>query len=406
MNVAAARNVDYWLGVPLCFLFSGINFVLKAFNFKKKEKKPPQKIALIKLSELGAIILAYPLLKSIKKEYPEADLFFVTFRKNKDVFTLLEDIVSEENVLTIREDSVRGFVLDTLKVTSNLLRKNIDVVFDLEFFSRFTACLAFLTGAGKRVGFYRYTFEGLYRGNLLTHNILYNPLSHISKTYLSLIQSTKKERKNSPELEDSIDNKEIMFPKYTSKNEIKERLRRKLEDFGVNSLSKLFLVNPGEGMLPLREWPIENFMSVSRKLLNGKNSYIALIGTEGVSKKAKVILETINNKRCFSLVAQTDLEELMELFYTADALISNDCGLAHLAMLTPIKKFILFGPESPQIFGPLGENNYVIYSNWPCSPCLSAFNHRNSACKDNFCLKAIKSEEVYALIKESLNIIE
>jgi ADP-heptose:LPS heptosyltransferase len=98
------------------------------------------------------------------------------------------------------------------------------------------------------------------------------------------------------------------------------------------------------------------------------------------------------------LVNQTELDELLELFSIADILVSNDCGLAHLAMLTPIKEFVIFGPESPQVFGPLTENNYTIYSRWPCSPCLSVLNHRNSACKNNQCLKCIKPEDVYNFI--------
>ena len=86
----------------------------------------------------------------------------------------------------------------------------------------------------------------------------------------------------------------------------------------------------------------------------------------------------------------------------ADVLISNDFGLAHLAMLTTIKEFIIFGPESPEIFRSLKKDANIIYSNWPCSPCLSVFNHRNSACRDNKCLKAIEPNDVYELIKNSL----
>jgi ADP-heptose:LPS heptosyltransferase len=101
------------------------------------------------------------------------------------------------------------------------------------------------------------------------------------------------------------------------------------------------------------------------------------------------------------LVNQTELAELMELFVIADSLISNDCGLAHLAMLTAVRKFILFGPESPQIFGQLTQNSYPIYSNWSCSPCLSVLNHRDSACKDNQCLKIIDPGYVYNLVLEN-----
>ena len=235
----------------------------------------------------------------------------------------------------------------------------------MDFFSRFTAILAYLLKADRRVGFYCYTFEGLYRGFLLTHKVQYIPLNHISKTYLSLFQVIKKETKDTPELDESVDDRDIVLPEYVSDNKIKERMQERLDDFKIKVGGKLFLLNPGEGILPLREWPLENFIALSKRLLEDLNNYIIIVGTDGAFKKGELISEATDSVRCINFSGKTSLEELIELFNIADVLISNDCGLAHLAMLSSIKKFIIFGPESPQIFGPLGENNWIIYSNWP-----------------------------------------
>jgi len=402
MDIDRVRKIDYWFGVPICFLLSGINLVQRIARFKKKSDRPAKKVLLMKFSELGAIILAHPLLKRIKKEYPSAELFFVTFSKNKDIFKLLGGIVPDENILGVREEPL-FFVLDTLRVIRRLRKEKIDATFDLEFFSRFSAIFAYLVNSGKRIGFYRYTFEGLYRGNLLTHKIQYNPLNHISKNYLLLIQALKIKEKNTPQLEEDVDKSELNFPKYTPDRRTKERVLEKLMSMGVDiGKNKLFLINPGEGVLPLREWPIDNFIALSKLILGDRDNYIIIIGTDNAAKKAKLILDAVNGPRCASLVNQTELNELLGLFSVADILISNDCGLSHLAMLSPIKKFIIFGPESPQIFGPLGENNRIIYSNWPCSPCLSVLNHRKSSCLDNICLKVIRPEYVYGQILENL----
>jgi ADP-heptose:LPS heptosyltransferase len=402
MNIKLMRSLDYWLGLPLCFVLSNLNCILKLAPYRKKDSLPVRNALFIKLSELGAIILAYPLLRRLKEEYCSAELFFVTFEKNRSIFALLEGIVPEKNILTIRDDSIFAFALDTMRIIKKLRHRKIDIVFDLEFFSRFSAILTYLVKAGKRIGFYRYTFEGLYRGELLTHKIQYNPLSHMSKTFLSLSQAIKKESKSTPELDEGLNEKEIIFPKYVSKKEIKENLYNKLNSSALNKTKRLFLLNPGEGILPLREWPLENFITLSQLILKNSNNSIIIVGTEGAVRKGELILEAVNNSNCINFIGKTSLEELMELFETADALISNDCGLAHLAMLTTIKKFIIFGPESPQVFGPLGHNNWIIYSNWPCSPCLSVLNSRNSACQDNVCLKVIRPEYVYELIGNSL----
>jgi len=403
MNILKARKTDYLVGIPLCLLLSGLAHIYKILGIKGRGKdKEIKKIAFIKLSELGAIILAYPLLNHIKKEYPSANFFFVTFDRNRGIFKFLGNIIPDDNILAIREKPFQ-FILDTLKIIWRLRKERIDIMLDLEFFSRFSAIFSYLTMSKKRIGFYHYTFEGLYRGNLLTHKILYNPLSHITKSYLSFSCVLNEKKKDRPQLESNTDDNEAVFPKYISDAKPRERLLEKLKAKGIRApleKSNLFLINPGEGILPLREWPLDNFIFLANLILENKDNYIIITGIDGAINKTKIMLETIGSSRCISLVGQTELDELMELFNISKTLISNDCGLAHLAMLTSIRKFVIFGPESPQVFGPLERNCYVIYSWWPCSPCLSALNHRNSDCTNNICLKTIQPQYVYNLIMQ------
>ncbi len=403
MTVNLMRRIDYWLGIPLCFLLSGINTSLKILGLKKAGKKtPPKKILFIKLSELGAIVLAYPLLKRAKEEYPGSELFFVTFEKNKDVFKLFGNIIEDGNTLTIREDSLWAFISDTFRVVIKIVKERVGIVFDLELFSRFTAILAFLSRADKKIGFYNYTFEGLYRGSFLTHRIQYNPLLHISKSYLSLWQTVNREKKDSPEMNERIRDEDIALPKTYLPSEVTKRIERKLKEFGIAEENKLFLLNPGEGILPLREWPLENFVTLSKELLEDTNNYLILVGTKNGLKNADLLCAGIRNRKCLNLAGQTSLPELLALFNLADALVCNDCGLAHLASLASTKKFVIFGPETPNVFAPPGEDKWIIYSELPCSPCLSALNNRDSACKNNACLKIIKPDDVYKLIQKNV----
>jgi len=399
MKIELMRHIDFWLGLPICFFLSIFNSFKRIIGSKAGIKPiSPQKILFIKLSEIGSIILAYPLLKLTKEEYPSAKILFLTFKKNKEIFKLLKGAVEDEDILTIQDDSFWRFILDTFKTIIRMRKEKIDIVFDLEFFSRFTAILTYLSKADRRIGFYRYNMEGLYRGKLLTHQVQYNPLIHISKTYLSLFQVIKVRKKLSPDLQETIEDKEITLPRFISNRQTRESVERKLVELGVNKESGLFLINAGEGNLPLREWALENFIILSKKILADSHNYIILIGTREASEKAGLLYTSVQDKRCINLTGKTTLIELLELFNLSDALICNDCGLAHLASLASIKKFIIFGPESPQIFSPLGEHNYIIYSSLPCSPCLSAFNHRNSACMDNRCLKNISPDQVSDLV--------
>jgi ADP-heptose:LPS heptosyltransferase len=90
------------------------------------------------------------------------------------------------------------------------------------------------------------------------------------------------------------------------------------------------------------------------------------------------------------------LKDVVELFHQSDLVITNDSGPAHFATLTGIKSITLFGPETPVLYGTLGEDHVCLYAHLACSPCLSALNHRNSPCTNNVCLQVITVDEVFA----------
>jgi lipopolysaccharide heptosyltransferase II len=401
MNTDFMKKVDFWIGIPLCFLFSMINSMIHLFS--PQQPRPIRRILLIKPSEMGALILAYPLIRRLKQAFPNVELFFLTFEKNKSVLSLLPNIARPENILTLRDGSLGKFIFDNLKVLRELKSLNVDACVDLEFFSRYTAIVAFLSGAWMRAGFHGYNYEGLYRGNLLTHRIQYNPLMHTAKSFLALGESLiSSNQKVTPEMNRIFREGDFIIPQYPSKGETREQAITKLKKQGWREGKKIVLINPGDGILKLREWSLENFVSVGEKLLSLEKYQIVLVGVESELKKDEALTRSLGERNCINLTGKTTLEELMELFFLSEALISNDSGLAHLASLTPIAKFILFGPESPNVFAPINGKMNVFYAGIPCSPCLSAFNHRNSSCKDNQCLKAISPQQVFSQVKEYL----
>jgi ADP-heptose:LPS heptosyltransferase len=404
MKLKTMRWVDYWVGSAACFLLSLVHlFAKNSTQIRKSKKRPIRKILFIKLSEMGAISLACPLFYDIRKKYPEAEFFFLTFEKNRNFFELVGGIISPENIYTIREDKFGILALDSTKALRKIKKQNIDVVFDLEMMTRFSSILTHLSGIPKRIGFYAYTFEGLYRGNFLTHKVQYNPLLHISHSYLSLGKVLALDKKDSPEFLAALREEEIILPKYQSQIEKKNNLEKKLRTEGIDPQKPIFLMNPGEWDWPLnlREWPLENYIQLSRKIIEkNQENQIVIIGSVSLNQKSDIMKKSLG-LNCFNLTGKTTIPELLELFYISKALIVNDCGLAHFSALTPIKKFVFFGPESPQIFGPLGENVHILHSKLPCSPCFSVFNHRNSACRNNNCLQRISVEDVFNLVMKN-----
>ena len=78
----------------------------------------------------------------------------------------------------------------------------------------------------------------------------------------------------------------------------------------------------------------------------------------------------------------------MVLYTMADILVTNDSGPGHFASMTDIDTVVLFGPETPALYGPLGDS-HVLWNGLACSPCVDPFIHRISPCNDNVCMSSI-----------------
>lgn len=405
MNIDTVRTIDYWAGVPICFFISVIHTIKKILGLGRKPKKEPRKILFIELSEMGSTVLAYSAMKKAKEFFPTAELYFLIFEENKHSINLL-GIVPKENVLTIRSKTFLKLTIDTLKMLLRFRKEKFDISIDLELFSRFSTILSYFTGAPKRAGFYKYHWEGLYRGSFQTHKVSYNSQLHISLNFLALVHSLLTPAGEKPMLKQYIGHEppiELPCVDYgtTAKKELLQRIQQINPD--ISHAKKIIIINPDAGEhLPIRAWPLQNYILLTQKLLEHKDYFVIIMGVKTSRKIAATITQTVNNPRCIDFTDKTTFTEMMTLFNISDMLITNDSGPAHFAALTPIKIVVFFGPETPVLYAPLSKNKLILYSHYACSPCLSAFNHRKTACTDNQCLKIITIDYVYSAVMKFL----
>ena len=76
--------------------------------------------------------------------------------------------------------------------------------------------------------------------------------------------------------------------------------------------------------------------------------------------------------------------------------------LSHFASLTPVHAIVLFGPETPRLFGSLAPQTTLIWKELACSPCVNVFNHRESPCRNNVCMQMITVDDVDAAVEHAL----
>jgi len=121
MHVNMMRHIDYYVGIPLCFL--GTIFVKLSQIFFQKKNIFPQNVLFIELSEMGSAILADPAMRKLQKK-AGVRLHFAIFRKNKPSIDLLATI-SPENVYTIRENNFLFLMIDAIKFLYWTRRKKL-----------------------------------------------------------------------------------------------------------------------------------------------------------------------------------------------------------------------------------------------------------------------------------------
>jgi ADP-heptose:LPS heptosyltransferase len=397
------RFVDRWVGVPLCFLATLFSKLSRLFR-PRGEPGPPRRILFIELAEIGGLVVAYPALSRARRLFPEAELYFLSFSGGQGLLELM-GIVRQENHLIIRAENPVTFLLDTVRTIRRLRREKIDATVNLETFARYSTLLAFLSGARRRVGFYRFHGEGCYVGDLLTHKVIYNPHIHAAQSYIALVEALAEPGGPEPLCKQPVGHVPLDVPRVESSEADRKAMEQTLKALypGLGPEHRLVLLNANASdLVAVRRWPMENFIQVARGLLEDERTVIVLTGTRDEWTHAEKMRGLLGTERVLNMAGRTTLGQLIDLYNVSHLLITNDSGPPHFASLTELPVLVLFGPETPRVYGPLGRNVQVIYLGLACSPCVSAYNQKRSPCHDNRCMKEIRPEEVLARARAML----
>ena len=405
MNPQAIRRLDTWVGKPVCFALTVMRRIGALLAPVGRDAEPPRKVLVIKMIEQGATVLAYRAIARAVEIVGRENVYFWVFEENRFILDLL-DLIPPENVLVVRTGKPLVLMWDLLATAWRARRLGIDATVDMEFFSRASAILAFLTGAKRRVGLHRFTSEGPYRGDLMTHRVQYNPYLHTAAAYYLLVEALLADPTEVPLMKRPAPAIDFAAPRFQPADEERERVRSILNGVARREVPRpIVLLNPNASdLLPLRRWPTERFIELGKRILDEHpDATVAITGAPAEQEAAERIAQAIGpRERVISLAGHTTLRELIVLYTLADVLVTNDSGPGHFASLTDITSIVLFGPETPAVFGPLGGNTRTVRADLACSPCVNAFNHRFSPCNNNVCMQLISVDDVYERVEERL----
>lgn len=393
MKTVRMRWIDHWLGLPLCFCLGLMTTMARGLLPRRRRTITGERTLLVfKFFGLGSIVQISPLLRAIRSRYPSAKLVFLSFETNRSV---LERLGACHEIRTLRTRSIFGFAIDTIRQLIWMHRSRVEVVLDLEFFSKYSTLMSFLSGAPVRVGFHLNDF---WRYTLVTHPVYFNYYRHIQDVYGEVAERI------------DVQITEPALSRLDPTTEGRAFAERFLRDAGWTSGSALLGLNANAGDLSLeRRWPKERFAELASELLRRHESlWIVLTGsaseTEYVEQLARLIPGPVA-ARVINAAGKWSLDQLLGGLSFMTGFLTNDSGPMHLAASLELRMVSLWGPGRPEFYAPRSPRHRAIYANFACSPCLYMFTaFEGMWCgHEAWCMQAIETRTVLAAVEEMLS---
>ncbi|MBN1344254.1 MAG: glycosyltransferase family 9 protein [Phycisphaerae bacterium] len=286
------------------------------------------------------------------------------------------------------------FVMDVLSEILWLRRHDVEAAIDLEFFSKFSTLMAFLSGARVRVGFHLNDF---WRYSLVTHPIYFNYYRHLTDVYEQAAQQL-----DVPIIDHTLKG-------FDPGDEARNSAKQSLEQRGWKSNSTLLGINVNAGELSFeRRWTLDGYAELIQKLLR-RHSDLTIVLTGAPSEKpyvdslvGRVPIE--DRARVIVVAGLWSLDEFVAGLHLFDGFVTNDSGPLHLAAAAGVPIVSIWGPSRPDFYAPRVGAIRKIYGNYPCSPCVGMFttfegmwcNHRA------WCMEAIEPDTVLDAVEAML----
>src|SRR5262245_12181754 len=257
-------------------------------RLQRPASTPPdvRRILIIVLSEMGALVLTRPMFDRLRENHPSATFYVLCSEQNRPALDLL-DVVPPERVIVVRSGSAIALVTDSVRAVRRMRALRLDVALDLELFARVSAILAGLSGAKIRVGFHRFTKEGLDRGDWMNRPVLYNPYQHIAQQFVTLADAIgSADVPSVKRLVSPIAPKPL--PLALRPDELDAARSALYRHFPAIAGRPLVFLCPGAGPLPIRAWPLALFSIVAHELIR-RGYAVAIVGVTEDCELAQTI---------------------------------------------------------------------------------------------------------------------
>ncbi|MBF0522645.1 MAG: glycosyltransferase family 9 protein [Candidatus Omnitrophica bacterium] len=319
------------------------------------QKSKIHNILVISLTNIGDVILTFPVVDILKNDFPDAKLSILIGPKAQ---SLLEANPSFEKVYIYNKH--QSF-LENIRWLGELRRQNFDLIVDLR-----NTAIPFFVPTQYRTPLRKTNSRGL----------------HMREKHLARLRSIYPNAQISPK----------RYSLFISE-ETKAAVRKMIDkDIG----SKPFVVIAPGAMDNSKRWTEKNFALVADELVKTKGVGIVFVGGAEDRHVAQSIGHLMESE-FVNLCGRTTLLDLAELMNHCQMVIANDSAPMHLASYLDKPVLAIFGPTDPAQYGPWSSQSLYVEKKKDCQVCHSPKLKTKHECINNVSaenvLEALKSFE-------------
>jgi len=331
----------------------------------------PQKILVIRLSSIGDILLTSPLLRSLHRRFPQAQIDFCIKER-------YADLVKGHPYRRHRVSLAAPYGWAELRRVRRLIRaEKYDLIVDVHRNLR----SLFLRDHRARIATYA---KHYWKRWLLVHAGVnrYREVVPVHRRYMAGLAPWGIQ----------ADGQGLEFFLF---EEEKAYARSRLAELGLDpSVRRIgFAVGAGHAT---KQWPAEHFIALAGLLAERTTLRIFIFGDDRDRTVARRIAAAIG-RAAVDLSGTLNLRETAAMIAAMDLMVTNDSGLMHLAVALGIKTVSIFGCTTRELgfFPDAPFNRVVENSGLACRPCTTMGRRRCP--KGHFrCMTEVTPEQVSA----------
>ena len=334
-----------------------------------------KRVLVIRLSAIGDVVFASPLIDAIKRARPDAEVYWLAESTVAPLLahhTGLKELLiwpREEWRELFRRGRLWKLSREVMSFRQKLRAHQFDLVLDVQGLFK-SALLAWMTGAKTRIGFRSKEPTGW----LLTERVPKNLESTISSEYRGLAQKIGLETGDFS----------MTVPLSAAARGFAERVHD----------GRPYVVFCPFTTRPQKHWPEAHWRALAAAALV-KSWRVVVLGAPADRPAATRIFA---EQAVESKVGDCSLEESAALVSHADLAIGVDTGLTHMGWAFCVPVVALFGSTCPYRVVP-GREGDILYAELDCSPC-----RRRPTCGGAFdCMSALTPDAVMSAAQRYLS---